>query len=264
MIDSFNREITYARISVTDRCNLRCAYCMPECGVEKLKHSQILSFEEMEQIVDSLVELGINKIRVTGGEPLVRKGVLNFLEYASKLPQIKTLALTTNGTLLRENAEALKRAGVENINISLDTFNQERYAKITRLGDINEALSGINEAIKCGFDTIKINAVLLKGINDNEVQDFIEFAERYNLEVRFIELMPFTAQSGFASEYFISASEVLSKCPNLTFLGSIDNSTAEYYLSPNGAKIGFISSLSNKFCGRCNRVRVTADGLLIT
>ncbi|MEG2456353.1 MAG: GTP 3',8-cyclase MoaA [Clostridia bacterium] len=264
MKDSFNREINYARISVTDLCNLRCQYCMPPEGVIKKEHHQILTIEELETVANSLVELGINKIRLTGGEPLVRKGVLNFAQYLGSIPQLKTLAITTNGVLLGENALALKQAGVEYVNISLDTLSPEKYKQITRLGDLNSVLYGLNEAVKCNFKSIKINVVLLKGINDNEILSFIALSEKFNIEVRFIELMPFKVQKEFAESYFISAEDVIKKFHGLTYLGNTDNSTAEYYATENGGRLGFIRSMSNKFCNRCNRVRITADGLLIT
>ncbi len=262
MIDSFGREITYARISLTDRCNLRCRYCMPEEGISKKEHNEILSFENMEKIVDALISLGISKFRITGGEPLVRKGTIDFLAKLGK-KDIKKLSVTTNGTLLQEYAKDLYYAGVKAINVSLDTLNPERYKEITRTGELSEVLDGLKEAKSCGFETIKINVVLLKGINDNEVEDFIKYTNDNGFELRFIELMPFCSQSEFAAERFISLNEITDKHKNWEHLGHIDNSAADYYITETGSKVGLIKPLSQKFCGNCNRVRITAEGELL-
>ncbi|HPD02281.1 MAG TPA: GTP 3',8-cyclase MoaA [Eubacteriales bacterium] len=263
MKDGLGREINYARISVTDLCNLRCRYCMPEEGILKKEHREILSIEKLSQIAASLAELGFEKIRVTGGEPLVRRGIDAFLNYLGGL-NFATLALTTNGMLLSENVGVLKSAGVDLINVSLDTLNAEKYRYITCRGDLAAALAGIESAIEAGVFQVKINAVLLKGINDNEVSDFIRFSESRGVEVRFIELMPFSSQRKFAEEHFIGAGEIIKNHPELEYFGSAGNSTAEYYKTKNGGLIGFIRPMSKKFCAQCNRIRITADGMLLT
>lgn len=177
MKDKFEREIDYLRISVTDLCNLRCIYCMPEEGVEKLSHSDILAVEEIENIVKESAALGIKKVRITGGEPLVRRGIEEIITRIANVQGIEDLALTTNGVFLEEKAEAIYNAGVKRLNISLDTLNAKKYEDITRGGDINKVLKGIDSAIEIGFSPIKINVVLMGGINDDEIKDFVNFAE---------------------------------------------------------------------------------------
>lgn len=260
MKDGFGREISYVRISLTDRCNLRCRYCMPEEGVSAKCHSDIMSFENLEKVADSFIELGVEKIRVTGGEPLVRKGAINFIEALGK-KNLKKLSITTNGSLLKVYARDLKNAGVDTVNISLDTLDGEKYSRLTRIGDINAVFEGIEEARRAGLN-IKLNAVLIKGINDGEIGDILAFAKRYGAEMRFIELMPFQTQRDYAAENFIGAAEIIARYPEWTYLGSRENSVAEYY--DTGEQIvGFIEPLSHKFCSVCNRVRITADGLLL-
>lgn len=263
MIDGFGRTIDYARISVTDLCNLRCEYCMPPDGVQKKLHSEILSIEELYGVAKALVSLGVKKIRLTGGEPLVRRGFVSLCEMISSLNGLETLAVTTNGQLLKEFAKPLKDAGVGSVNVSLDTLNAERYKQITRLGVLENTVLGVKTALNCNFSAVKVNAVLLHGVNDTEIPDFIKFAYDNNIVVRFIELMPFSNNLQKRSEY-VSADEIISKfLDGSEYLGAIGNSTAEYYRTKEGAKIGFIRPISAKFCARCNRVRITADGKLI-
>lgn len=263
MNDSYGRIINYARISITDRCNLRCQYCMPKSGIQKMGHNDILSFEDMEKIVDALIGLGVSKFRITGGEPLVRKGAIDFLERLGKKEGIKKLTLTTNGTLLKEYSKRLYTAGVKSINVSLDTLDSQKYKEVTRIGDLETVLDSLDVAKKCGFETIKINVVLLKGINDTEVEDFIEFTQGNGFELRFIELMPFCSQSKFAIKHFMSLNEIITRHDTWEYLGNIDNSVAEYYLTEEGSKIGLIKPISQKFCSSCNRVRITATGELL-
>lgn len=263
MKDSYGRTINYARISITDRCNLRCQYCMPKSGIQKVGHEDILSFENMEKIVDALISLGVSKFRITGGEPLVRKGAVDFLATLGKKEGVNKLSITTNGTLLKEYSNALSLAGVNSVNVSLDTLNSQKYKEVTRIGDLETVINGLNEAKKCGFEMIKINVVLLKGINDNEVEAFIKYAKDNGFELRFIELMPFCSQSKYASKHFISLSEIVNKHKNWEYFGYIDHSAAEYYLTEDGNKVGLIKPLSQKFCSNCNRVRITASGELL-
>lgn len=263
MKDAFGREINYARISLTDKCNLRCRYCMPEEGVAAKKHGDLLSFEELEKVVDALLALGIEKVRVTGGEPLVRKDALRFIQNIGKKPDIKSLCITTNGVLLKEYASDLFLAGVNRLNISLDTLDSEKYASLTRRGDLTTVLEGIKASAKCGFEKLKLNVVLMKGLNEYETDDFIAFAKNYGMELRFIELMPFCSQQNFASDHYVAASEIISRYPQWQYVGSRENSVAEYYDAGNGFLVGFIKPLSDKFCARCNRVRITADGFIL-
>jgi cyclic pyranopterin phosphate synthase len=261
MIDSFGREINYARISVTDLCNLRCRYCMPEDGVCKKPHSGVLSIEGLTAVASALAECGIEKIRITGGEPLVRKGIDDFFENLSKMP-FKKKTLTTNGILLPAHINKLKDCGFSAINVSIDSLSEQKYRLITRNGDLKDALTGVKCAKEAGFE-VKVNAVLMKGVNDDEINDFITFAAENDVTVRFIELMPFTAQESFAKDKFLSADEVLARFPQWRFEGNNGSETAEYYTAENGAKIGFIRPLSRCFCSQCNRIRITADGKLM-
>lgn len=261
MKDSLGRNISYARLSVTDRCNLRCAYCMGAEGVEKLAHSNVLSYEDMTAIVQALAELGINKVRLTGGEPLVRKGIISLVELISGIKGIEQVALTTNGQLLARYADSLRAAGVSAVNISLDTLNERKYKKITNGGNINVTLQGIDAAIQAGFEKIKINAVLLKGINEKELHSFALFCKQKGLELRFIELMPFADNEWYSKEHYVDADTVIASYPNLTKIGQSDKVIT--YGFDDGCKIGFILPVSHSFCHSCNRIRITSDGFLI-
>ena len=264
MKDSYGREINYLRISLTDRCNLRCIYCMPEKGIEKVSHEDILTLEEVYEITEAFVELGINKIRFTGGEPLTRKGIVSLIERVSKLSGVKDLAMTTNGILLEKFAPSLKEAGLNRVNISLDTLKEEKYAYITRGGKLEEILKGIEEARKVGLIPIKINAVLIGGFNDDEIIDFVKLTEKEEIDVRFIELMPVGEAAPWAKEKFVSNSIVLDKVKELAPVEREDNSSpAVYYKLPNGkGKVGLINPITCKFCENCNRIRLTSQGKL--
>ena len=264
MLDSYGRNINYLRISITDLCNLRCRYCMPEEGIGKKGHKDILSVEEIIEIARVFTSLGINKVRLTGGEPLVRRGILDIVKGVGKLEGIEDFAMTTNGILLKKYARDLKILGLNRVNISLDTLNGEKYSHITRGGHLEDVLEGINEAKKAGLNPIKINTVLTKGINDTEIEDLIYWAEREGLDIRFIELMPIGEAAKFESSYFISNSIVLEKLPELIKIEKEDiSSPANYYKLPNGkSKIGLINPISCKFCKYCNRMRITAQGKL--
>ncbi|WMM25027.1 GTP 3',8-cyclase MoaA [Tissierella sp. MB52-C2] len=264
MKDSFGREINYLRISLTDRCNLRCKYCMPEDGVSKFPHNEILTLEELYEIIKVFVELGINKIRFTGGEPLARKGIVELIAKVSKLDKVKDLAMTTNGILLKEYAMDLKKAGLNRVNISLDTLDEEKYRTITRGGRLNKVLEGIEEAKKVGLTPIKINTVLIGGFNDDEIEALVNLTEKDNIDVRFIELMPIGEAANWAKEKFISNNKVLEKLDSLIAVPREDvSSPAVYYKLPNGrGKVGIINPISCKFCENCNRVRLTSQGRL--
>lgn len=263
MLDGFGRKIEYARLSVTDLCTLRCQYCMPAEGAEKKRHTDILSIESFQQIAKSLAALGIEKIRITGGEPFVRRGVDELFRFLGQLDGVKECAVTTNGILLPEKLDLLREAGVTGINVSLDTLNPERYRTVTRGGDFQKAYAGYKAAARAGFAKVKLNAVLLRGINDGEIDDFIALGKEYGTEIRFIELMPFASQEMFAAKHYMGAEEVIARHPSLRYIGVVGNSTAEYYQTPDGVRVGFIRPVSKKFCARCNRVRITADGRLL-
>lgn len=265
MKDSFGREINYLRISLTDRCNLRCQYCMPEQGIaDKFQHDQILPLEDIYQIVRVFVKLGVHKIRLTGGEPLVRKGIVEVIEMIKKLDGVKDLAMTTNGVLLKEMAPALKNAGLDRVNISLDTLNPQKYQEITRGGNLSDVLAGIAEARKVGLTPIKINTVLIGGFNDDEILDLVDLTNRENIDVRFIELMPIGQAADWAERNFISNETVLEVAKDLIPVEKQDlSSPATYYKFPNGkGKVGIINPISCKFCEYCNRVRLTSTGKL--
>ena len=260
MKDPFGREITYLRISVTDLCNLRCVYCMPAEGVAKLSHKDILSVEEIEEIARAAAELGITKIRVTGGEPLVRKGIIEICRRISSAPGISEVCLTTNGTLLPQFAPQLRAAGIKRLNISLDSLDPETYRAITRGGELADALRGIEAARSAGFGAIKINAVLLGGVNDSEIRELAELSRDSNTHVRFIELMPIGATETGIWRY-IPGDAVLSAIPELEPLGT-DGVTRLFALPGACGTVGLISPRSRHFCPSCNRIRVTSDGKL--
>lgn len=264
MKDSYGRNINYLRISVTDLCNLRCKYCMPEKGIPKVCHKDILSVEEIVEISRVFVSLGVDKIRLTGGEPLVRKGILDIVKEIGKLDGLKDFAMTTNGLLLKKYARELKDLGLNRVNISLDTLNEDKYFQITRGGSLKSVLEGIEEAKKVRLSPIKINTVLVKGINDDEIEDLVYWAERESLDIRFIELMPIGEAIKFESNYFISNQLILDRLPGLVQVENQDiSSPAIYYKFLSGkSKIGLINPISCKFCKYCNRIRLTARGKL--
>lgn len=260
MKDNFNREIDYLRISVTDLCDLRCKYCMPANGVKKLCHEDILNPEDISNIVSVFASLGIKKVRITGGEPLVRNGLDEIIRLIRKTPNIEEICLTTNGIKLKDKAKLLKECGVDRLNISLDTLDERKYCELTRVGELNNVLEGIKEAQKVGFKNIKINTVLIGGFNDSEIDAFIDFAAQNNLTVRFIELMPIGESKNMNSKSFITG-EIISNNPRLIFYKN-DGVSALYRIKNSDGLIGLISPLSNKFCSNCNRIRLTADGKL--
>ena len=260
LTDNQGRTINYMRISVTDLCNLRCLYCMPEEGVVKKKHSDILRVEEVEQIVRISAEFGINKIRLTGGEPLVRGGILDICRRIKNIPQIGELCLTTNGVLLEEMAGPLADAGVDRVNISLDTLDPAKYRSITRMGDLASVLGGIEAAKKANLTPVKLNVVLIGGFNDGEIEDFVNMTKFEDIEIRFIELMPIGPAAGWDQSFFLPAQTVLDRAPGLVPLLKPDGVATLYRLPGAKGSIGLISPISHRFCATCNRVRVTADG----
>ncbi len=268
MEDRFGRRIDYLRISVTDRCNLRCLYCMPAAGIRVKPRAEILRFEEIIRIAQVALRLGINRFRLTGGEPLIRRGILSFIRALALLPGVKDLSLTTNGTLLSQMKERLFEAGIRRLNISLDTLNAENYRRLTRGGDFHLVWEGITGALRTGFHPVKINVVALRGFNDREWPDFARLTYAYPLHVRFIEIMPVGTSRDLAGRHFISCSQIKSALQeifgDLAPAGEISGSGPARYFRLPGAlgTVGFIDAVSNHFCARCNRLRLTADGKL--
>ena len=261
MIDGEGRRIEYLRLSVTDRCNCRCAYCMPESGVPMLGHADILSFEELAAVARAAAELGVRKVRLTGGEPLARRGVVDLVRMVAAVPGVDEVAMTTNATLLAPVAGALREAGLSRLNVSLDTLRPDRYAKITRCGRLEDTLAGLAAAREAGFSRTKVNCVLMGGVNDDEVADLAGLARNEAVDVRFIELMPIGPAAGWPRASFVAADAVLDALPGLELLGR--DGVAELYRMPGWAgRVGLIRPMSHKFCDGCSRIRVTADGKL--
>jgi cyclic pyranopterin phosphate synthase len=264
--DSFNRPINYLRISVTDRCNLRCVYCMPAEGIKLMSHNDILTYEEIHTIARAAVGLGIDKLRLTGGEPLVRSGLPELVKMLAQIEGINDISLTTNGTLLSRYAGELKDAGLQRVNVSLDTLKPERFKQITRLGDnLDEVLKGIETAKKVGLNPVKLNTVVMAGINDDELLDFAGKTVAEGWHVRFIELMPVAGND--TTPQFVSANEMVKRLEPLgeltPCLPSVGNGPAKYFRFPDAkGDIGFITPISEHFCFQCNRMRLTADGKL--
>lgn len=261
MTDGFGRKIEYLRLSVTDLCNLRCQYCMGPEGVKKRDHRDILSHEEIEEIVRAAVKLGVRKVRVTGGEPLVRPGIVDICRRIGAIDGVEELCVTTNGLRLPELAGALRQAEVCRLNISLDTLRPERYREITRVGSLEKALAGLEAARAAGFPPPKLNCVLMGGVNDDEIPDFVALTEREPVSVRFIELMPIGPCRDWDKSRFIPADAVLQAVPELTPVGG--DGVARLYRLPGGkGTVGLIRPVSDHFCPTCNRIRITADGKL--
>ena len=263
MRDSYGRNINYLRISVTDRCNLRCIYCMPEEGITSLDHEDILRFEDTLKIVKVASTLGINKIRYTGGEPLVMKDIDKLIYETSKLSGIDDIAMTTNGLLLSDMVEDLKKAGLKRVNISLDTLNKDKFKSITRIGNLDKVMEGIHKCLSLGIKPVKINTVLMRGINDAEFKDFLNLIRELPVEIRFIELMPIGEGVKMYQKSKLSFMEMLEQHPELTEIEMQKSSTAQLYnLQGAKGKIGFISPVSCKFCGDCNKIRLTSIGTI--
>ena len=259
--DSYGRTIQYLRLSVTDLCNYRCIYCLPETGVCKKDHSEILSIEEMTEIVRAAHHLGISKIRLTGGEPLVRKGIVTLCRNVKAIDSAIELGITTNGSLLAPMAQELKAAGVDRLNISLDSLDPATFGKITRGGDPQDVLNGIEAAQKAGFDNIKINCVLLKGVNENDIHELMMLTRNHDIHVRFIELMPLGVAKSWDQSRFMTTDEIERHLPNDALL-KIDGVARVYRLPNHKGTIGLICPMSHSFCPYCNKIRVTADGKL--
>lgn len=264
LTDSHGRNINYLRLSVTDRCNMRCFYCMPKEGVFKKGHDAILSYEELHLIAETAVNMGIEKIRITGGEPLVRAGIVEFLARLAKLDGLRHLALTTNGLLLPKMAADLFKAGVQRLNISLDSLNEDTFAEITRGGDLKKVLAGLDAAEQAGFKPPKINVVIMRGVNDAEILDFANLTLLRGNSVRFIEYMPAVKEDGW-QRYCISGDEILRRIADRHTLEQVDKGpfagpSRDFRIPGARGSIGIITAVSGHFCGECNRIRVTSTG----
>jgi len=264
LTDSLGRNINYLRLSVTDRCNMRCFYCMPKEGIVSKGHHAILSYEELQLIAETAVELGIEKIRITGGEPLVRRGIVNFLGRLSAIPGLRHLALTSNGLLLAEMADDLYKAGVQRLNVSLDSLIPQTFSEITRGGDLGRVLAGLEAAEQAGFPPPKINCVIMRGINDTEILDFADRTLSHGNSIRFIEYMPATREDDW-QRYCISGEEILQRIAGRYTLEQVDKGpfagpSRDFRIPGARGSIGIITAVSGHFCSECNRIRVTSTG----
>ena len=266
LVDNCNRQLNYLRLSITDRCNLQCRYCVPQDLIPKLSKDEILTYEEILRVVRIATRLGISKVRVTGGEPLVRKGVYEFLHELTATEGLKDVSLTTNGVMLKDNLEKIQAAGISRINISLDTLNPAKYREITGYDEFDSVWQGIEQAHQMGFYPIKLNIVALKGINDEELVEMARLSFRYPFHVRFIEYMPI-GQSDFNPDSLLLAPEIKNRISAMRKLVTVqetehDGPAQRYKYEDAIGEIGFIPALSQHFCNKCNRLRLTASGQL--
>ncbi len=264
LTDSFGRGHSYLRISVTDRCNLRCAYCMPAEGLEWMAKKHILTFEEILRIARIAVELGVRKIRVTGGEPLLRKEIERLFFGLGALPLLQTLAVTTNGVYLREKSADLKKAGVRLVNISLDTLDRERFSRLTLRDEFAQTLDGIHAALEAGFEQVKMNTVVIRGVNDDEILDLVEFVKDKPVNLRFIEFMPFDGNQ-WKSDAVVPYKEMIARIEERYPLRSLAlndpaQTSKDFSIEGFAGSVSFITSMTDSFCSTCDRLRVTADG----
>lgn len=267
LIDKHGRHIDYVRLSLTDRCDFRCVYCMSE-EMTFLPRKEILSLEEIYKVASAFTELGVNKIRLTGGEPLVRNNVMSLIENIGRLPGLDELLLTTNGSQLEKLAGPLREAGVNRINISLDSLNAQKFKTMTRTGKLEQVLKGVETAVATGFDSIRLNSVILRGVNDHEIIDLLEYAIGLGINIAFIEEMPLGEISDHErADTMFSNEDVKKKILEHYAISPIDMNTAgpsRYYeIEGEQSKVGFISPVSHNFCESCNRVRVTVEGRLL-
>ncbi|MGP9677778.1 GTP 3',8-cyclase MoaA [Halomonas sp. AOP27-A1-41] len=267
LIDDFGRRVSYVRISVTDRCDFRCVYCMSE-EMTFLPRAQVLTLEEISMVAQAFSELGVEKIRLTGGEPLVRRDIEQLVDDIGQLPGLSDFTMTTNGASLRKHAQRLYAGGLRRLNISLDSLDPERFKKLTRTGDLTRVIDGIHAAKEAGFTRIKLNAVILKGRNDDEVLDLVDFARDEGLDISFIEEMPLGDVSDHSrAETFYSSDDVqalIEKRYTLTPTTETTPGPSRYFkMADSDSRVGFISPHSHNFCDTCNRVRVTVEGRLL-
>ena len=266
LTDLFDRTISYLRVSLTDQCNLRCVYCTP-APLSKLNHGELLTYEELLRVIGICVDLGIKKVRLTGGEPLVRKNVGSFIDGLSRISGLEDIRLTTNGVYLDKYCDLLYAAGVRKLNISLDTLRPERFKQITGADCFNKVWNGIEMACEKGFSPVKINMVAMRGVNDDELVDFARLAQERSLQVRYIEFMPIGNSAVWGKEKYIPSSEIMEKLQVLGDLEPVcqqhmDGPAKVYKIPGSKGSVGFISPLSHKFCEKCNRLRLTSEGRL--
>lgn len=264
MIDSIGRNINYFRIAVTDRCNLRCFYCMPEDGIHQLSPNEILSFEEICRVIKCSANLKINKIRITGGEPLVRKGLSKLIGDIKSISFIEEVSMSTNGVLLADNISDLAKAGLDRVNISLDTLQRDKYKRITGFDSLARVMCGIESAVKYNMNTVKLNVVVSQDTNYSEIMDFVKLAEDMPCIIRFIEMMPIGEGANYDFLSNKEVKELINQHRKLTPLYEVvGNGPARYFkTTPGNGKIGLISPISHDFCSACNRIRLTPDGFL--
>jgi cyclic pyranopterin phosphate synthase len=265
--DTFNRPITYLRISVTDRCNLRCVYCMPEAGLAWIPKPEILTYEEIVKVVEAGASVGLRSVRLTGGEPLIRRDLELLVEMLAGIPGIDDVSLSTNGLLLAERAERLRAAGLSRVNLSLDTLREDRFVAIARRPGLDRVLRAIDACLDAGLAPLKINCVVMRGQNDDELAEFAELTRNRSLFVRFIEVMPVAENVGMQTDAYLSSDEILERLGAVGALEPVSgpggNGPARYFAYPGSAgAVGVISPLSHDYCERCNRVRLSADGRL--
>ncbi len=270
LIDPFQRSIRYLRVSVTDRCNYRCFYCMPSQGMEWEERAEFLTFEELTRIIRLFTELGVDKVRLTGGEPLVRRGLLDFVKQLHALPGLKDLSMSSNAHLLKDQAADLKAAGISRVNISLDSLKPEVFRKITVNGDLEPVLQGIDAALEAGMHPVKINMVVMKGLNDDEIETMLDYAVERGADLRYIETMPIGEAGIAGTDYYMPAVEILARLKEhlgqdlIPAKGGKGAGPARYYQVSGGpVRVGVISAISRHFCDDCNRVRLTAKGDLV-
>ncbi|MCI5160699.1 MAG: GTP 3',8-cyclase MoaA [Candidatus Electrothrix sp. AX5] len=270
--DLFSRTVSYLRLSLTDRCNLKCLYCVPEkdrseCS-PRLDHNELLSYEELLRVVRVAVSLGISKLRLTGGEPLVRRDIMHFIDQLAKIDNLNDIRITTNGVLLEKFADPLAAAGIKKINISLDTLKPERFERITGKDYFMQVWKGIERAEAAGFSPIKLNTVVMRGINDDELEDFVRMSQETTMQIRFIEFMPIGSSSSWDKKAYMSSDEIMERIGEMGELIPVSKGKADgpatMFRAGQGAKgrIGFISPISHRFCDRCNRLRLTSEGML--
>jgi len=269
LLDPFRRKINYLRISITDRCNLRCRYCMPEEGISIIPHDEVLTYEEILRVVRVFGREGISKVRLTGGEPLVRKGIINFVSRLSQIEEIRDLSLTTNGVLLKEFAQDLKNAGLKRINISLDSLKKERFFQIARKDEFERVWLGIEEALRVGLSPIKINMVAIQGLNDDEIESFAQLTLRLPLIIRYIEYMPSGNGEEWRKSDIVTIPQIKSRLENVGKLVPIpsdrwDGPAKRFRIEGSLGEIGLIGAVSSHFCDDCNRLRLTPDGKIRT
>ncbi|MDR3615197.1 MAG: GTP 3',8-cyclase MoaA [Candidatus Obscuribacterales bacterium] len=275
LVDTFGRKHQYLRISVTDRCNLRCTYCMPHDGIVWKKKNELLTFEEIIQLAEIFVDMGVDKIRLTGGEPMLRQNLIELVKRLAAIDGLNTLAMTTNATLLADNAQALHDAGLTALNISLDSFQKDKFNAITRRNDFDNVIAGLNAALALDFRALKLNVVVMAGTNDDEILDFADFAFNQRINVRFIEYMPFKDNQWDAKTVvtYQQMKELIEQKYQLTALSNepsavakdfglsrLDWASGEHLIRQSAGSVSFISSMSDSFCSSCNRLRLTSDG----